>query len=57
MDAILNLGKVLYDKKNNVFVKEIMRLKLVPKLEELQYHEVDEIYDQASKIISTYFDL
>jgi len=41
MDAILNLGKTLSSKKDNVFVKEIMRLKLVAKLEELQYHEVD----------------
>lgn len=38
-------------------MKQLHKLKAVGKLEELQYHEEDKIYEVIAKILSNYFEL
>lgn len=57
IEAALFVGGQGGSKQENKFTRELYRLKIVPKLEELQHHEEDKIYEQVSKIVSKYFEV
>ena len=54
---ILELGKMLKCDGKNFFVQQLHMKGVVAKMEEMQYHEDDRVYEAVSKLLCTYFEL
>ena len=54
---VLHLGAQFKNENKNPFVQDLFAENLVPRLEELQYHDSDKVYEKVSYILSSFFDL
>jgi len=55
---ILNYGKVFFnDQEHNPIVTRLEQLGMFDKLEELQYHPVEIVYEKTLKLLESYFNV
>jgi hypothetical protein len=50
------MAKTYYNQTDNPIIRQLHKLKLTPKLEDLQYHESENVYEHVSNVITKYFD-
>lgn len=54
---ILSVGEKIKGKEKNPLVLDIFNLNAVDKLEKLQYHDSEQVYENVSNLLQKYFEI